>query len=183
MRVISGKYKSIKLNSLAGMTTRPTTDKVKESIFNMISCDNDNILDLFSGSGALGIEALSRGAKYVVFIDGSSAAIKVIRNNLKKCNIEDKKYSLYRNDFLRSIKIFSKKSEKFDFIFLDPPYNKNLLNISLENLIKYDICNENCKIICEYSSDEKINYKNEKLHIYKEKKYGKITVSIYVYRR
>ena len=77
MRVIAGKYKSIKLNSVDGMNTRPTTDKIKENLFNMLYCDG-RILDLFGGTGALGIESLSRGAEYAVFIDGSSSAIKTI---------------------------------------------------------------------------------------------------------
>lgn len=83
MRVISGKYKSIRLNSLEGMTTRPTTDKVKESLFNMLDCNGMKILDLFAGSGSLGIEAISRGAKHVTFIDGSSSAVKIINSNIK----------------------------------------------------------------------------------------------------
>lgn len=182
MRIISGEYKSIKLNTLDGMTTRPTTDKVKENIFNMISCENLEVLDLFGGSGSLGIESLSRGAKKVTFIDGSSNAIKVIYSNINKLKgLDESRYEIYRNDYLKSLKIFFKKNKKYDLVFLDPPYKKGLLDISLENLAKLKLLNDNSSIVCEYSQDEKINYINDDLVIYKEKKYGSINVTIYKY--
>lgn len=181
MRVISGKYKSIKLKALEGITTRPTTDKVKENLFNIIHCRDLKVLDLFGGSGGLGIEALSRGAKHVTFIDGSSAAIKIINDNIKRCKIDKILYSVYRNDYLRALKIFSKKEEKFDLIFLDPPYNKGMLELVLENLIKLNLLNDDALIVCEYSSDENINYENELLELYKEKKYGTVTIKIFNY--
>ena len=131
MRVIAGKYRSIKLNSVEGMNTRPTTDKIKENLFNMIDCYDSNVLDLFGGTGGLGIEALSRGAKHATFIDGSNNAIKVIKSNIEKCRIDATDYSLYRNDFKRALKIFGKKEEKFDIIFLDPPYDKGLIDEAL----------------------------------------------------
>lgn len=181
MRVISGKYKSIKLNTLEGMTTRPTTDKVKESLFNIISCNDLKVLDLFGGSGGLGIEAISRGAEHVTFIDGSSSAIKTINENIKKCKISKDSYSVYRNDYLRALKIFAKKEEKFDLIFLDPPYKKGIIDNALENLIKLNLLNDDAMIVCEYSSEEHVNYEHEALEIYKEKKYGYITITIFNY--
>lgn len=99
MRVIAGKYKSIKLNSLEGMNTRPTTDKVKENLFNMINSDKCKVLDLFAGSGALGVESLSRGASKAIFIDGSSSAIKIIYSNLEKCQMcECKLFQEYKRE-------------------------------------------------------------------------------------
>ncbi|MBU0278309.1 MULTISPECIES: 16S rRNA (guanine(966)-N(2))-methyltransferase RsmD [unclassified Gemella] len=182
MRVISGKYKSIKLNSLEGMTTRPTTCKVKESLFNMIDCYNMKILDLFAGSGGLGIEAISRGARHTTFIDGSSLAIKIINSNIKKCNVDNELFNVFKNDYLRSLKIFSKKNEKFDIIFLDPPYKKKLIDSALENIVNLNLCKDFCLIVCEYSSEEKINFDSKKLSVYKEKKYGKINITIFEYR-
>lgn len=181
MRVISGKYRSIKLNSLEGMTTRPTTDKVKESLFNIISSTDMKVLDLFAGSGGLGIEAISRGASHVTFIDGSSSAIKVIKENINKCKIESEKYSLYKNDYLRALKILAKKEEKFDLIFLDPPYKKGLLDVALKNLVDLNLLNEDALVVCEYSSEESIVYNNDRLNLYKEKQYGSINISIFEY--
>lgn len=182
MRVISGRYRSIKLNSLEGMGTRPTTDKVKESLFNMLYCHDTKVLDLFGGSGGLGIEALSRGASNVIFIDGSIDAVKVINSNLEKCKIPKENYAVYRNDYLRALKILSKKGEKFDIVFLDPPYNKKIIDNALENLIKYNLLENNSTIVCESSSDETINFIDERLEIEKEKKYGSIKITIYNYR-
>ncbi len=182
MRVISGKYKSIKLNSLEGMTTRPTTDKVKENLFNMIYCDDCKVLDLFGGSGGLGIEALSRGALHTTFIDGSNEAIKVIYSNVEKCKIPQNNYSIYRNDYLRALKILAKKEEKFDLIFLDPPYKKGLIDKALEHLINLNLLSDNCLIVCEYEKEETVTSKNSNLNIYKERNYGAINITIFEYR-
>lgn len=181
MRVISGLYKSIKLSTLEGMTTRPTTDKVKENLFNMISCEDKIVLDLFGGSGGLGIEALSRGALHATFIDGSAKAIKIIHENVKKCDIPSSKCDIYRNDFLRALKIFSKKETKFDIVFLDPPYKKGLIDIALSNLVSLNLLNDNSIIICEYPIDDTINYDKNIFNIYKEKKYGSIVINILEY--
>lgn len=178
MRVISGKYKSIKLSSLEGLTTRPTTDKVKENLFNMLYCNDLIVLDLFAGSGSLGIEALSRGAREVTFIDGSSQAIKIIKENVNKCKIKEN-YYIYRNDFLRALKIFAKQNKKFDLIFLDPPYKKGLIDIALKYFIELNLLNNECQIVCEKSLEEEIKYSNNNLSILKEKIYGSINITIY----
>ena len=182
MRVISGEYKSIKLNSLEGMNTRPTTDKVKESIFNMIDCLDKKSLDLFSGTGSLGIEALSRGGEKTIFIDLSKEAIKIIYSNLEKCKIQKKNYEVYKNDFIRAIKILAKKEEKFDLIFLDPPYNKKIIDKALKLILENNLCNNECLIVCEKSNIDKITYENNNLKIIKEKNYGYIDVVIYKYQ-
>lgn len=181
MRVISGKYRSIKLNSVEGFSTRPTTDKVKESIFNIIDCYNCKVLDLFAGSGALGIEALSRGAKCATFIDGSLDAVKTINKNIEKCKIEKHLFNVYKTDFLRALKIFSKNNEKFDVIFLDPPYKKGLIDIALEKLADYDLLNDEAIIMCESSSEENIEFEHRNLKMYREKKYGSILITIFQY--
>lgn len=180
MRVIAGKYKSIKLNALEGMNTRPTTDKVKENLFNMIDCEG-RVLDLFGGSGGLGIESLSRGAEHATFIDGSNGAIKVIYSNLEKCRIPSENYAVYRNDYKRAIKILGKKEEKFDMIFLDPPYDKGLINESIKAILENNICNDYCLIICEKSVTESISNDFENLEVIKEKKYGITDLVIFEY--
>ena len=180
MRVIAGKYRSIKLNAVDGMNTRPTTDKIKENLFNMIDCYDCKVLDLFGGTGGLGIEALSRGASHVTFIDGSNNAIKVIKSNIEKCKINSTEYSLFRNDFKRALKIFGKKDEKFDIIFLDPPYDKGLIDDALNNIFDNQ-CNDGALIICEKSNIEQITVSNENIEVIKEKQYGITDIIIFEY--
>ena len=181
MRVIAGKYRSIKLNAVDGMNTRPTTDKIKENLFNMIDCYDCKVLDLFGGTGGLGIEALSRGASHVTFIDGSNNAIKVIKSNIEKCKINSTEYSLFRNDFKRALKIFGKKDEKFDIIFLDPPYDKGLIDDALNNIFDNQLCNNGALIICEKSNIEQITVSNENIEVIKEKQYGITDIIIFEY--
>ena len=181
MRVIAGKYRSIKLNAVDGMNTRPTTDKIKENLFNMIDCYGCKVLDLFGGTGGLGIEALSRGASHVTFIDGSNNAIKVIKSNIEKCKINSTEYSLFRNDFKRALKIFGKKDEKFDIIFLDPPYDKGLIDDALNNIFDNQLCNDGALIICEKSNTEQITVSNENIEVIKEKQYGITDIIIFEY--
>ena len=182
MRVISGKYRSIKLNALDGFNTRPTTDKIKENLFNMIDCYDAYTLDLFGGTGGLSIEALSRGAKHATIIDGSSAAIKVIHSNIEKCRIEKKDCDIFRNDYKRALKILGKKEQKFDMIFLDPPYDKGLIDMSLKEIIRNNVCANNCLIICEKSNIEEISFIHENLEIIKEKSYGITNITIFEYK-
>lgn len=181
MRVIAGKYRSIKLNAVEGMNTRPTTDKIKENLFNMIDCYDCKVLDLFGGTGGLGIEALSRGAKHTTFIDGSNNAIKVIKSNIEKCRIDATDYSLYRNDFKRALKIFGKKEEKFDIIFLDPPYDKGLIDEALQCILDNNLCNDEALVICEKSNTEEITITDERLEMIKEKEYGITDIVIFEY--
>ena len=181
MRVIAGKYRSIKLNAVEGMNTRPTTDKIKENLFNMIDSYDCKVLDLFGGTGGLGIEALSRDAKHATFIDGSNNAIKVIKSNIEKCRIDATDYSLYRNDFKRALKIFGKKEEKFDIIFLDPPYDKGLIDEALQCILDNNLCNDKALVICEKSNTEEITVTDEKLEVIKEKKYGITDIVIFEY--
>ena len=180
MRVIAGKYKSIKLNSVDGMNTRPTTDKIKENLFNMLECEG-RVLDLFGGTGGLGIESLSRGASHVTFIDGSNNAIKVICSNIDKCKIPKSDYDVYRNDFKRALKILGKKEEKYDLIFLDPQYDKGLINQAITAILENNVCNEGCLVVCEKSVDEVIESKFKNLELVKEKKYGITNIIIFEY--
>ncbi len=123
MRVVSGKCKGHPLKAVPGNTTRPTTDKVKESIFNMIGpyFDGGVALDLFGGSGGLGIEAISRGIDKAIFVDRDNKAIKVIHQNLESCRIQEQA-EVYRNDAERAIKALIKREISFDLILIDPPY-------------------------------------------------------------
>jgi len=146
MRVISGGAKGRKLKTPSGDGIRPTCDKVKESIFNIIQFDLEgaSVLDLFAGTGQLGIEALSRGAKSAVFVDNSSAASTIIRDNLKACGFSGSA-KVYTSDALRSLE----RDEKFDIIFIDPPYDTNLAASAIFKIASIDKLNENGIIIAE----------------------------------
>ena len=133
MRGVSGRYKGKALKAVPGNSTRPTTDKVNEALFNIIGpyFDGGLGLDLFAGSGGLGIEALSRGLDKVIFVDRDMKAIETIRDNIHSCKLDDQ-VEIYRNDAERAVKAIMKRQLVFDYIFLDPPYKKQ----QLEKLLK-----------------------------------------------
>jgi len=177
MKIISGIYKGRTLDGYNISGTRPTMDRVKESLFAMIQdYINDSIvLDLFSGSGNLGIEALSNGAKVAYLVDNNNIAIKTINSNINKLNIDNAK--VLKGDYKN---ILNNINTKFDLIFLDPPYETNYLEESIKLVIKNNILSNSGLIICESSSLDKIIYPNN-LVVYKEKKYGDKYVVILKY--
>jgi len=179
MRIISGEYKGIKLETLQGEETRPTTDRVKEGIFNAIQFDlqSAKILDLFAGSGQMGIEALSRGATHCTFIERESKAIEIIEKNIKKIEAEDK-VKVVLSGALSYLKKNVNTSEKYSIVFLDPPYNTNLLSKALVNLSERLL--PEAKVICEYEKGKFIPAQIiTNLSLYKTYNYGKIEVAIY----
>ena len=159
MRVISGIHKSKPLESMEGRNTRPTMDKVKEGIFNSLHEVSGIGLDLFAGSGALGIEALSRGMEKVIFVDQNFKAIKIIKANLQHLNISDQA-EVYKNNADRALKALSKRAMQFDVIFLDPPYDKGLIDEALDGIIKFNLLKENGIIVCEFNHKEEIDTKS-----------------------
>lgn len=169
MRVISGIHKSKPLESMEGRNTRPTMDKVKEGIFNSLHEVSGIGLDLFAGSGALGIEALSRGMEKVIFVDQNFKAIKIIKANLQHLNI-DEQAEVYKNNADRALKALSKREIKFDVIFLDPPYDKGLIDEALDGIIKFNLLKENGIIVCEFNHKEEIDTKS--FHVIKRYHYG-----------
>lgn len=168
MKIISGKYKGRNIEGFTIDGTRPTMDRVKESLFAMIQSyiDEANVLDLFSGSGNLALEALSEGAKSITLVDSNYKAIKVINNNLKNIGINDAK--VLNMDYKKAIEVLD---EKFDIIFLDPPYKTNYIEESLKLISKYNILSNNGIIVCESDSLDKIVYDDNYKSI-KDKKYG-----------
>lgn len=175
MRIISGKYKGLILKEYNVQGTRPTMDRIKESLFAMIQLNLKNavVLDLFAGSGSLGIEAVSNGAKEAYFVDKN----KICIDNLKKNTLAIKNCNLYNLDYVNALKEFKKNNIKFDIVFLDPPYDLNLINSSIELLIENNLLNLNALIICEYTKE----IINTNLKIYKEKKYGDKYIKIFQY--
>lgn len=180
MRVVSGEYKGIALKAVPGNSTRPTTDKVKESIFNIIGpYFNGGIgLDLFAGSGSLGIEALSRGVENVIFVDRDGKAIATIKENLQTCGLLDQS-EVYRNDADRALKAIMKREIKFDYIFLDPPYKKQQLEHLLETIQNEELLTNNGIIVCEHSKDVVLPVEVGSLQQMKFENYGIISISIY----
>ena len=168
MKVISGKYKGRNIEGFTIDGTRPTMDRVKESLFAMIQSylDDSIVLDLFSGSGNLGIEALSEGAKSIVLVDSNYKAIKVIENNLKNIGINEAK--VLNMDYKKAIEILD---GKFDIIFLDPPYKTNYIEESIKLITKYNLLKDNGIIVCESDNIDRIVYGEEYTCI-KDKKYG-----------
>lgn len=171
MKVISGKYKGRKIIGYDMKGTRPTMDRVKESLFAMIQNNliESTVLDLFAGSGNLGIEALSQGADIAYFVDYSKQATKIIKENIKTIGIENA--NIINLDYLKALKYFAEISIKFDVIFLDPPYDTNCIEKSIEKITEYNLLNKGGIIICESSNIDKIVYTNSYKSV-KEKKYG-----------
>jgi 16S rRNA (guanine966-N2)-methyltransferase len=128
MRVISGSARGRMLKAVPGMSTRPTTDKVKEAIFSMIGpyFDGGQVLDLFAGTGGLGIEALSRGMDKGIFIDIEKKSLDTVLHNLGAAGLIDKA-EVYRNDAARALKLLAKRELQFDLVFLDPPYKMKVI--------------------------------------------------------
>ena len=171
MRVIAGEKRHLILKTLDSLDIRPTTDKIKETLFNMIQFDiaGKNFLDLFAGSGAIGIEALSRGANKAVFVDNNIEAIKVIKENLAHTKLLDKA-EVMRLDCKTAIGRL--KGEKFSLVFLDPPYNTGLYIEVFEEIVKSDILTDDAKLILETSIAEDVNMICDMgFDITKEKKY------------
>lgn len=177
MRVISGKSRGKKLVSLEGDSTRPTLDRVKEALFNKIqfNIQNATVLDLFAGSGALGIETLSRGAKEVVFCDKEPAAIKIIKQNVTNTNNLEKSI-IINKDYNEVLEKLSNQNKKFDIIFLDPPYKTNLAIESLQKIIMSNLLTKDGTIIIETDDINKENeiLEIEGIEILDKRKYGSI---------
>lgn len=175
MRVITGIARGKRLRSLDGNDVRPTTDKVKEGIFSAIQFDIEGrrFLDMFAGSGQMGIEALSRGALSAVFVDSSPAAVRVCTENVVSCGFE-KESKIVKRD---SIGYVATTPETFDIAFLDPPYEAGLLTKALETVSKK--MSDFGIIICEHPSDVSLPEETDGFSVHKVYRYGKINVTVY----
>ena len=181
MRVISGTCKGRPLKAVPGMTTRPTTDKVKESLFNIVGpyFEGGAVLDLFSGSGSLGLEALSRGMDQGVFVDKDPKAIQIIKANISACKMENQS-EVHRNDALRSLKALGKRNIQFDLIFMDPPYKiANIIPTLIEEIENAELLAENGMIICEHGEELTLTEKIGGFTKFRVEKYGITAVSFF----
>ena len=176
MRVITGTARGRKLKTPDNYDIRPTTDNVKESVFNIIQFDIEGrrVLDLFAGTGQLGIEALSRGAECAVFVERRRDALQVIRENLEACGMTDKA-RVVNGDAMS----YLKSGEKFDLIFLDPPYASGLLEQALEEIVRFDICRRHGIIVAESAADKTLPPLAGPYALYREYRYGKIKLTVY----
>lgn len=171
MKIITGKYKGRNLEGHNLEGTRPTMDRVKESLFAMIQSKvpNSIVLDLFAGSGNLGIEALSEGAQKAYLVDSNYQAVKVMKQNIQKIEIENAE--CLHLDYQKALSYLENNKIKTDIIFLDPPYKTNYIEQSIKTITEKELLNKEGIIICESDNKEKINYSND-YKIVKEKKYG-----------
>ncbi len=184
MRVIAGSARSLKLVTVDSMDTRPTTDRIKETLFNVLSPDipGSNFLDLFSGSGAIGIEALSRGADRAVFVENGRKALECINKNLDFTKLKDRAQILSA-DAVSSVSTLERQKDVFDIIFMDPPYGRLLERDVLVRLSGSDIVSDETIIVVESDLDTEFDYLEEiGLEIYKIKKY-KTNKHTFIYRR
>jgi len=183
VRVIAGECKGRPLKAVPGTNTRPTTDKIKESIFNMIGpfFDGGKGLDLYGGSGGLGLEALSRGMEHLIFIDKDQKAIHTIKENIKQCNYEDKT-EVFRNDAKRALKALHKREMQFDMIFLDPPYAKQMLLKDMEEIDKLELLSPEGSIVTEHGTDVTLPEEIGNFYQVRQETYGK-TTTITIYKR
>lgn len=180
MRVISGELRGRKLEKLEGMSIRPTSDRVKESLFNMfgVRIYDSIFLDLFAGTGGIGIEAYSRGAAEVVFIDVDAKSIQVLKGNLQKLNIIDK-VEVYNTDYINAISKLTGDNRSFDIIFMDPPYLKDYEKNALLLVSEKDLLKKDGIIVVEHETSDKMPEKAGKLTIVRQKKYGKTMLTFY----
>ena len=177
MRVISGKARGVILKTPDGMQTRPTADRVKEALFSILQFDlpGKRILDLFGGTGQLGIEAISRGAKSAVFVDAGDAPCKLIKENLRRAKMEGEG-KVVRADYLTYL---SGCCEKFDIVFLDPPYAEVFLENAIKKISEIDILESGGIIVAEHPVEKPLLLEIEGFSRSKDYKYGKVVLTLF----
>ena len=177
MRVITGSARGKRLKELPGLDTRPTTDRVKEGLFNAIQFDIEGrrVLDLFAGTGQLGIEALSRGAAFCDFVDAAPAAMKVVRENVRACGLADRA-AFHQKDYTAFL---TGAGGKYGLIFLDPPYASGALERALERIAEIDIVAGNGIIVCESPAERLLPELPAPYEKGRDYRYGKIKLTLY----
>jgi len=178
MRIISGTSGGKKLRPLRGQSIRPTSDRVKESIFNILGdeVDGKHVLDLFAGTGNLGIESLSRGATRAVFVEKEKSAIDLIKKNLSHCGFEDRVH-IMTGEVERAIRLLHRKGEVFDFIFMDPPYRRGLVQKTLELLAAQPLHHEDSILVIEHDRREPLSESMEEWVLLRKRLFGDTVVS------
>lgn len=180
MRVISGTYGGRTLASLPGDNTRPTGDQLKETLFNIIgpSFKGGKVLDLYAGSGALGIEAVSRGMDEAILVDRSRAAIPVIEENIQMTK-EEAKFEALLSSADAALSLLGNRHEKFTLVFLDPPYGKQTIEEDILQLLQYELLNDVALIVCETDKNVTLPEEIGELFTWQVRKYGNAKLTIY----
>jgi 16S rRNA (guanine966-N2)-methyltransferase len=180
MRVTGGIYKGRIIKTIPGLSTRPTTDKIRQSIFNILMNDivDTSVLDIFAGSGALGIEALSRGAGAVIFIESGHKQVEIIRGNLKMLDL---KAEIMESDYSEVCCNLQKIGKKFNLIFADPPYEKIKPPEVIKTILQYNLLKDDGLFIIEHKSGQIA--KSDRVDLLKKRKFGQTEVSFYVKKR
>ena len=177
MRVITGTARGRRLKELAGMETRPTTDRVKEGLFNIIqfNIEGRSVLDLFAGTGQLGIEALSRGAARATFVDQRKDAVNLVGENLKLTGLYDRGRVICGD----AMAFLAACREKFDLVFLDPPYGTGLLEQALSKITQFDILRQHGIIVCESKISQEFPPVDPPYRLHRTYRYGQIQLTVY----
>ncbi|MBN3526127.1 16S rRNA (guanine(966)-N(2))-methyltransferase RsmD [Paenibacillus apiarius] len=180
MRVISGTARGRSLKPVPGMGTRPTTDKVKEALFSMIGpyFDGGRALDLFAGTGGLGIEAVSRGAEMAIFVDKDPKAVEVVQHNVESAGMKEQ-CEVYRNDARRAIKALTKRGMQFQLIFLDPPYRLKDADELLMSMWNGGLIGRDATIVVEHDARHQYPSSIGPLYVWKLADYGEIALTMY----
>lgn len=180
MRVIGGEYRSRIIEMPKGADVRPTQDRVREAVFNILADVNGlKVLDLFAGSGAYGIEALSRGAGHAVFVENNSHCLKTITANVESLHIPESKYGILRSSAYMVLERLEKDGEVFDLIFVDPPYHKDMAKKCLLYIDNYDILSPNGRIVVEHFKADSLEEEFSGLVPEKERRYGDTVITIF----
>lgn len=179
MRIVGGKYRHRQIIYPNDMEhTRPTKDRIREAIFSAIGdITNYEALDLYAGSGAMGLEALSRGAKRCAFVDISNTAIKTIKDNISNLKINEQEYLLIKDKDINALKTFKDKGIKFDIVFLDPPYEQGDYQAIIDILIKDNLLSDNYIVVIE--ANREVTLENIEYSKKRDYHYGEISVFIY----
>ena len=180
MRIIAGSRKGHKLHPIKGLVIRPTSDRIRESIFNILGSMviDAVVLDLYAGTGGMGIEALSRGAAFALFVEKNSRSLRTITQNLDHLQLTDQS-RVFQRDILKGLSWLEALKYRFNIVFMDPPYHSHYIAKTLLFLAKADILSSKPQIIAEHSAREAVPESAGDLVLYDQRKYGNIMVSFY----
>ncbi|EEU30641.1 RNA methyltransferase, RsmD family [Limosilactobacillus coleohominis 101-4-CHN] len=183
MRVVSGKFRGRRLNAVPGMATRPTTDKVKESLFNIIGpyFDGGQSLDLYGGSGGLSIEAVSRGVEHAFIVDRQYAAIKTIKQNVGFTHCEQQ-FTVLKQDAHKALHIFAEQEKQFDLVFLDPPYAKQQIVKDIQMMVDQKLLKPDALVVCETNQEADLPIDLTGFQLFRQHEYGITVLTIYQYQ-
>ncbi len=181
MRIIAGEYRSRKINMPKDAGVRPTKDRIREALFNIMSpvIKDAVVLDLFAGSGAFGLEAISRGAERAVFVDVSAGCIETIKSNISALGIGSQKVDVVKGDAMRTLSGLERRGELFDIVLADPPYYEDMVKKCLIKLDAYAILTQNCIVVCEHHRNDALPEGLKNLTLFRTATYGDIDLSFY----